>query len=215
MKPYVIKQGDYLTKLAHLRGFSADEVWNHAQNAKLKEARKNPAMLKAGDVLFVPDQPKKKLSLTKETGNRYTAKVPRVKVSVVLAVDDEPLAEAKYKLEGLGDDDTEHTTDREGRVTFEAPVHVREVVVHLVAEDVRIKVGVGDLDPADTPSGARMRLTALGYYGGRMAGEESYLAHDDAALEAATRAFQGAQGLTPTGELDAATREALVAAHGS
>src|SRR5262245_9870010 len=142
MKPYVIKQGDYLTKLAHTLGFAADEVWNDGKNAALQQSRKNPNMLRAGDVLYIPDTPRKKLALTKETENQYVAKVPRVKVSVVLMEDDEPLKDLKYTLEGLGDDETEHTTDGEGRVTFEAPVSVREVVVHLIEKDLRIRVGV-------------------------------------------------------------------------
>ena len=214
MKPYVIKQGEYLTKLSHTRGFSADEVWNHADNADLKQARENPNMLRAGDVLFIPDEPTKPLALTAETENKYVAKVPTVTVSVVLDEDDEPLADVTYRLEGLGDEQ-EYTSDGEGRITFEAPVNVREVVIHLVDKDMRLRVGVGDLDPADTPSGARMRLTALGFYGGRVQGEDAYVAHDDATLAAATQAFQQAQGLDASGELDDATRNALVAAHGS
>ncbi|MSP26069.1 MAG: peptidoglycan-binding protein [Myxococcales bacterium] len=214
MKPYVIKQGDYLTKLAHTRGFSADAVWSDGKNAELKAARKNPNMLRAGDVLFLPDLPKKKLTLTKETENKFIAKVPKVTVSVVLAEDDEPLKDTKYKFEGIGDD-SERITDGEGRVTVEVAVNVREVVVHLLERDVRIRVGVGDLDPADTPSGARMRLSALGFYGGRVAGEEKYVAHEDAAFQAAVRAFQKSQGLDATGEVDDRTRDSLVTAHGS
>jgi hypothetical protein len=214
VKPYVIKQGDYLTKLAHTMGFDGDAVWGDGKNADLKSARKNPDMLRAGDVLYVPDEPKKKLSLTKETENKYVAKIPKVKVSVVLTEDGEPLKDLAYKLEGLGDDD-EHQTDGEGRVTFEAPVHVREVVVHLLKKDLRIRVGVGDLDPADTPSGARMRLTSLGFYGARVEGADPHVSHDDAALEAAVNAFQSAEGLPVTGKLDHATREAIIAAYGS
>ena len=46
MKPYVIKQGDYLTRLSHRLGFVADEVWNHGKNAELKSLRKDPETLK-------------------------------------------------------------------------------------------------------------------------------------------------------------------------
>ena len=55
-KPYVVKAGDYTKKLAHTLGFDADEVWNDPKNAELKKLRKDPDMLVAGDVLFVPEK---------------------------------------------------------------------------------------------------------------------------------------------------------------
>ena len=84
MKPYVVKQGDHLTKLAHKMGFDADTVWNDSKNAELKKARK-PDILKAGDVLWVPDEPKKKLSLTAQSSNAYVAKVPKVPMKIALS----------------------------------------------------------------------------------------------------------------------------------
>jgi len=214
MKPYVIKQGDYLTKLAHHLGFDAEAVWNDAKNAELKSAREDPNMLQAGDVLFVPDEPKKRLELTAEQENTYVAKVPKVKVSVVVSEDDEPLAGEKYVVLGLGDEE-EMTTDAEGRVAFEAPVHVREVMVRFPERELVLRVGIGDLDPITTDSGARMRLTHLGFYGAQLGGEDQYVERDDQQLAAAVSAFQAAQKLPVTGELDDSTREALIAAHGS
>ena len=35
MKPYVVKQGDYLNKLAHRLCFDAEKVWNDPANAEL------------------------------------------------------------------------------------------------------------------------------------------------------------------------------------
>ena len=100
MKPYVIKQGDYLLKIAHLLGFDADEVWS--ANAELKALRKDPSMLKAGDVLFVPDEPKPKLRLNKEESNAFVARVPSVKLALQVAEEGEPLKNKKYVIEGLG-----------------------------------------------------------------------------------------------------------------
>ncbi|HVY46199.1 MAG TPA: peptidoglycan-binding protein [Minicystis sp.] len=214
MKPYVIRQGDYLAKLAHAMGFDAKKVWDDPKNAALKASREDPNMLQAGDVLFVPDAPKKRLPLEKETENAYVAKVPTVTVSVVVMEDDAPLANAVYTIEGLGDA-TERTTDAAGTVAFEAPVHVREVVVRFEASGAAMKIGVGDLDPATTDSGVRMRLAHLGHYGAKVEGAEQYAARDDAQLAAAVAAFQSSNGLPVTGTVDDVTRDALVAAHGS
>ena len=213
-KPHVIRQGDYLLKLAHLKGFDADEVWNDGKNAELQKARKDPSMLKPGDILFVPDEPRKRLKLNAKQANAFVARVPSVKIAVVIAHDGEPLKNAKYVVEGLGDD-TELTTDGEGKVELQAPVHAREVTLRFVETGKRMKIAIGDLDPADTPSGARMRLTSLGFYSGKAEGADAYVGHDGLVLGRAVRAFQAASGLDTTGEIDDATREALVAAHGS
>jgi hypothetical protein len=215
MKPYIIKQGDYLTKLAHLMGFDAVAVWNDGKNAELKALRADPSMLQAGDILFVPDEPKKRLPLKVEEENSYVAKVPKIAVSVVVTDDDEPVADEPYVIEGLGEDDEEHTTDGDGKVTFEAPVHVREVTVRFKKRELVFRIGVGELDPIDTPSGLRMRLTHLGYYGAQTAGEDAYVERSDAQLAAAIAAFQGARELPVSGELDDDTLEALREAHGS
>ena len=60
MKPYVVKQGDYLLKLAHGLGFDADTVWNADENADLK-AKRDPNILCPGDLLYVPDSEPKPL----------------------------------------------------------------------------------------------------------------------------------------------------------
>ncbi len=214
MKPYVVRAGDYLTKLAHQHGFDADEVWGDGKNSDLKKSRKDPNMLQAGDILFVPDTPRKHLKLEKETSNAYVASVPTVTVSVAVEEDGVPVKNAKYVIEGLGDD-KERTTDGDGKVTFDAPVHVREVVVRFTEKKFSMKVGIGDLDPIDTDSGARMRLTHLGFYGAKLEGAEQYEAFDDAQLAAAVGAFQQAQKMKATGILDDATKIALLPSHGS
>lgn len=214
MKPYVIKQGDYLTKLAHRLGFSAREVWAHPKNADLAALRGDGDMLCAGDVLYVPDEPKPRLPLQAEASNRYEARVPRLPVRVVLAIDEEPLSGETYRVEGIGDDE-EKVTDGDGAATFEVDVHTRAVTIVLVDRKARVRMLVGDLDPVGEPSGARMRLTNLGFYGPTLAGADRYEAADDDALCAALVAFQRARGLEPSGALDEATQAELVAAHGA
>jgi len=214
MKPYVIKQGDYLLKVAHLLGFDADKVWSDPKNAELKTKRKDPSMLKAGDILFVPDEPKKKLKLNPKQSNTYVAHVPTVKVAVAVAHDNEPLKNKKYVIEGLGDD-TEHTTDGDGAIHIEAPVHVREVMVRFVETGMRLQVAIGDLDPPDTPSGARMRLANLGHLAEKLAGSDPHISRDVDALAGAIKKFQSVSGLPITGLLDQMTSDALAKAHGA
>jgi hypothetical protein len=214
MKPYVVKQGDYLNKLAHRLCFDADEVWNDPANAELKDQRGKGDILKPGDILFVPDEPPKTNPFTAESSNEYVAKVPTITVELILEQGGEPLADEPYRVEGIGDDEQKQA-DGEGTVSFEVPVHVREVLLELVERGQKMRVCVGELDPVSDASGARMRLTNLGYCPKSFAGADQYEAHDDGLLHAALRSFQAAQGLESTGELDDATQQALLDAHGS
>src|SRR5437868_6079112 len=81
--PYVVKSGEYLEKIAHARGFDPDACWNDPKNKDLKDLRKDPNILCAGDVLYVPE-PKKKAGLPVSIGssNPYVATIPMVDVSL-------------------------------------------------------------------------------------------------------------------------------------
>lgn len=213
MKPYLIKQGDYLTRIAHRLGFEPDEVWNDAKNAELKKLRSDPDTLKSGDILFIPDVPKKKNPFKKETSNSYVAKVPKMPVSLTLDHNGEPIADEKFIVRGL-DEELEGTTTGEGKVEFEVDVHVKEVVVELVDKKKSYRMLLGNLDPIDEPSGARQRLMQLGIYSATLEGEDQYVAHSPQQLAAALGAFQKKNGLEITKKLDEATINALRDAYG-
>jgi hypothetical protein len=48
LTPYVVRQRDYLTKLAHQLSFDGKEVWEDAKNAELKNTRPNMDILAPG-----------------------------------------------------------------------------------------------------------------------------------------------------------------------
>lgn len=203
MRPYLVRQGDYLARLAHQRGFDAEEVWGHPSNRALRARRPSPEILAPGDILHLPEGPPPEgQTVQLHAENRYRARVPRVTLDIRLRGPngENPFAGERYLVEGLGAPH-EGSADGEGRVTLEIPVHVHEV--HLIWERLGISmpVQVGHLDPLDEASGVRQRLDHLG--------------HEELALEPALRAFQRARGLPETGEIDEATRDALREAHGA
>ena len=205
--PYVVRQGDSLAKLAFVQGFDADEIWGLPENAAISGLRRDPNMLRPGDILQLPVRPKEALSLTAGTTNRYVANVPRVHVHLCLRDDaGNALGNEPYEIQGLGPART-GTSTAEGDVSFEAPVVTREVSLLLTERGITLPIRIGDLDPVEESSGVRMRLQHLGLL---RAGD-----HDDGALRSSVRAFQEAQGLPPTGQIDDATRTALITAHGS
>ncbi|MFO0588081.1 MAG: peptidoglycan-binding domain-containing protein [Polyangiaceae bacterium] len=208
MLPHVVAQGEHLTKLAFARGASVEEVWNHPKNEAIRALRKDPHVLAPGDVVYLPSGPVESLAITKGATNKYRATVPRVDVHLVLH--DEgggPLANEPYEIEGLGDD-AQRTTGGDGAVSFQAPVHLREVTLFFPKKHLRVAVQVGDLDPIEERSGVAGRLRNLGFL---RAGS----APSDEEIRAAVRAFQRRSALPETGTLDPDTTETLKRAHGA
>lgn len=209
LKPYVVRQGEYLAKIAHQLGFDPDSVWSDSQNEELKKKR-DPNMLQPGDVLYVPEEtPKPDLSVSEGDSHDFQAHVPEIVVSLVLRDGDGPIAGEPYVINGLGDP-VEGTTDADGGLSFTATVLAREVELVLKKRNVKYPVLIGDMDPLDESSGVKKRLEHLGYRDPD-AGEEGA---DEELSPAVIQAFQAAHGLPVTGSLDEATLAALKDEHG-
>ncbi len=216
MKPYVIRQGDYLTKLGHTMGFDPELVWGHGKNAELRERRANKDLLHPGDIVWIPPSPdKKRLAIRSGAANRYIARIPKKPVEVRVQVGGEPLADEPAVILGVGPDPIETKTYEDGWIRTEVQVHVREVEVILPRKARTLRVRVGDLDPINTVNGLRKRLQHLGFYQPTKVGVENQDASDPGALIGALKAFQSARNIQPTGKLDDETKGALLAKHGS
>lgn len=111
------------------------------------------------------------------------------------------MANEPCEVKGLG---IRATSDAEGKVELDLPVHVREIELWIPSLQVSQPILVGDLDPAETASGWKQRLSNLGY--------GAYYGFDDAPADALLR-FQKDRGLPATGAADKATLDALADAH--
>jgi len=211
-QPYVVKQGDYLAKLAHIYDFEVMEVWHHPLNAELRAARGSPDILYPGDVLYLPMQQQPGgTEVTAKTTNRYRCRVPDVELNLVLHEDRQPLANADCVIDGLsagpdGPTPLQQRTDAAGRLALQIPTTTSSLVVRVPGRNLVFTIAVGHLNPVDTPNGVEQRLHNLGYLG-------SYSA--PGAVRDATLTFQSDEGLEPTGEPDLETRDALLRRHGS
>lgn len=216
-EPHLVRQGEYLSLLAHRRGADPDEVWQHDKNAQLREARMSRDVLLPGDVVWLPIREQRKHALAVSSSNTFHVVVPRNRIRVVFRNGEEPVANAPYVIHGLGPKPLEGVSDGEGAVAFDAPYSVTQVTLTFVALQRRHVVRIGHLDPIESPSGVKQRLQHLGYYGWIVAPRPS----DPAVIDSderdarAVRAFQEKVGLAPTGEVDDAMRAALLDAHGS
>ncbi|MFT3769487.1 MAG: peptidoglycan-binding domain-containing protein [Minicystis sp.] len=221
MRPYVVRQGDYLTKLAFVHGFDVDEVWSDPKNDEIRGLRKDHNILAPGDVIHLPVKEKEGLPIQKGVTNRYVAKVPKTTLKLRFRDGAAPLAQQRYLVEGAATP-SEGSSGDDGQIELTVPVHVTELVVVFPDKKLRFAVRVGHLDPIDERFGLIARLVQLGYllpppgdfFGGVVPGEEVD-GEDDARLRFALRAFQADRGLDPNGSLDDATREALKSDHGA
>jgi N-acetylmuramoyl-L-alanine amidase len=201
----IVGPGDHVVRIAHDAGFTRFEsVWDHADNAELRQRRVNPCVLARGDKVAVPElRPGKREAAT---GSRHRFVLGRTTVELRVALRSflrRPLANRPCTVDVDGDAQ-ELVTDGDGVVTRPIPQDARLAVITI--DDDEIELLIGYLEPIDTESGWKNRLMNLGYL----------LDTEDAdAIELALEEFQVDHGLEVTREADDATRAALQDEHGS
>ncbi len=220
MRPYVVHQGDHLTKIAFKHGFDPDEVWNHEANAGLRALRPLPDQLYPGDVVQIPVGKKTGLPVGAAETNVYRATVPTTKMTLIFEEDGEPLATELCEVSGLPgttpEKPAEFTTNSFGALELEIPILVRELEVYFPAENALFAIGVGDMDPDSEMGGIAKRLENLGLVVDMddELGEVDDLPRTTAVHEA-TALFQHLHDLEPTGTLDDATTTTILDEHKS
>ena len=150
---------------------------------------------------FVPDLDPKLLD--RATDQRYTfvKKTAPAKLNIQLLDQDQPRGGVAYQLEIHGVLKS-GVTDGNGYIRQPLPPGAqrgKSTIATGTTQDV-YEIQFGALDPADTESGVRGRLLNLGF------------GCDD--IQEAIKAFQKKEGLTVTGEADAATKSRLQQRHG-
>ena len=199
---YVTQPGDCIHSIAFERGFFPDTIWNHADNAELKNKRKDPCVLLPGDIVVVPDKRLKELSKPPEKKHRFKRKgVPKT-LRIQIKSKDKTMPGLTYTM--IIDDELrrEGQTDGDGFIVEQIPPNAKQAAIEL-GDGSEFELQLGVQDPLDTISGIQGRLHALGYYDGP----------DDGVLSAPTqealKLFQRQNGLNATGQPDQQSRDAL------
>lgn len=209
MPPRIVRRGEHLAAIAYRHGVDPKDVWDSSKNASIRAAREGGHMLAEGDLVDLPpERHPEPTPLRVGMTTTFTATIPKVPVEIVLTQGGEPIASEPWHVEGRGEA-ASGTTGSDGKVRFE--VRVTTPAVDLVLERMKQRrhVSVGGLDPTATTLGASHRLRNLGYFGGAPTSRPT------PELAAATRAFQLANDLPGTGQLDSETRAVLAQVHGS
>jgi hypothetical protein len=236
-KRHTVKQGEHLSHIAALYGFSDYKaIWDYGENAELRKKRKDPHVLAPGDVVSVP-APRQK-TVAKSAGALHRFRLAPTIMKLRLRLLDPFMRPIKDAPCWVRIDDTDDAgqpkapiavlivSDKDGRIehpitrtTMEAEVEVQPSgdTEPVKRERAKFDLFIGGLEPVTENNGLRARLNNLGYFAGLTEGIE-----DKEQLRWAIEEFQFDNGIKPqNGDLDdpnnkkvKATLQKLVEVHG-
>ena len=217
-----VRQGEHISRIAELYGFfDYRTIWDHPENAELRELRASPNVLYPGDEVYVPEKQQKTVRRPTTALHTFTVRRSPLKLRVrALDFLNRPLAgTAVPSIEG---EVLELELDGDGVVEIDIPRAAMSgdfVLPGLPSEGVeeaeppplvQTDLRIGVLDPIETETGQNARLINLGYLDGPVDGP-----FHEAVVRLAVENFQVDNDLPFTGELDDATRAKLVEVHGA
>lgn len=215
MPIHVVRQGECLSSIAKSYGFvDWRKIYDHPQNAGLKQKRPNPNVIYPGDDIFIPDQELKTEPRHTEKKHKFRLKTQKTLVRIVLKDGSfQPFAGKKYKLV-VGDKTYEGRTGSDGLI-HQAVVADEEtglLTAWLGDDDSGMgyiwEVRLGHLDPVKELTGIQARLNNLSFNCGEVDG--IYGPHTQAAVEG----FQKKYELKVDGIAGPITRSKLEEVHG-
>jgi len=203
----IAQRGDSVTSLSEDRGFFWETIWNHGDNAELKEKRKDPNIIAPSDSVYFPDRILKWESRATEAKHTFKKKGVPATLKIKVMRLGKPRESERYVLEVDGTL-ISGTTSSTGLVECDIPPNARCGTLKFNGGKERYAISIGGLDPIETNAGVRQRLKNLGY---QILSIDSPLAENDA--KDAIKRFQYRANLDVTGDADDATRSAIKDAH--
>jgi hypothetical protein len=207
MPMYTVGSGESIASIAKENGFLWKTLWEHGNNAALRQKRPYPNQLVEGDEVFLPEKGSKTVSKPVDAKHAFKRKGEPTRLKLQLLSMGEPRRCEPYTLT-FGEKVVHGTTDGEGNIDEPIPGESKSATLMLNNGAETYQVGIGGLDPIEEVSGVQHRLGNLGFDCG---GEEGEVGD---ATRKALLAFQRAEGLPETGEIDDATRAKLGERHG-
>jgi hypothetical protein len=208
---HVVQPGECMSKIAHRYGYrDANALFQAPENASLREQRDNPNVLRAGDVVAIPERDAPSHAVNTGEPAAFTVLRPRARLRLrLLDADHRPMSGKRYRLE-LGAVVKSGTTRGDGYVEEDVGVHHEAGTLFVWLEDgdrphLALPVQIGALDPVSEDTGVLQRLRQLGF---RLPDTPS--AEE---LRGAIEAFQRKHRLETTGEANDATRRKLEELH--
>jgi N-acetylmuramoyl-L-alanine amidase len=210
---HVIEAGECVMSVAFDNGHFWETLWNHPENEALRKLRAKPTVVSEGDEVFVPELRPKTEKVRTGASYKYKRKGVPAKLSIRLAdAEGKPRANLPFTLI-IDGKSIKGTSDGKGMVSCALMPNAGSgsLVIGEGKDAETYELRLRHLDPPETESGVRARLTNLRF----LADDPEDTRGDDERLAAAISAFQAANQLDVSGSVDDATRKKLVEVHGS
>jgi len=205
-----VAAGEHLTQIAEKYGFrDFKTIWDHPDNAELKQQRADPHVLHPGDSVMIPDKVLRHDARPTDKAHRFRVSSRPLMLRIALTdFDNEPIPDTKCELVVDG---VLHRLTSDGKGLIETPIprSAKEGVLTVPDLGIEHALKIGHLDPVTEDSGWQGRLVNLGYYAGAVGDD------DAVQLRHAIEEFQCDHKLPVTGELDGATQAKLLEQHGA
>jgi len=206
---HTVQQGEFIDQLAQQFGLKDGQaIYNHPENAQLRQQRPDPNLLFPGDQVFIPEKEIKQVSASCDTKHKFLLLRPKpIRLNIVAKnPDDQPLSSKPYKLT-LDGKVLQGNSTSAGLIEVDIPVTTKEGTLEI--EGYKFPVRIGHLDPLDLMEGVKGRLNNLGYD----CGPVDRTLNDE--TREAIRQFQRDNQIEVTGEADSATINKLRDKYGS
>jgi hypothetical protein len=208
---YTVADGDCIESIAARNGHLWETIWNHPQNAIVKNARVSPNILLPGDRLYIPEKVLKTIDRPTDQRHEFVRESSKSKLRLCIKQVGEPCSNQFYRLVIDGITTLEGKTDNAGWIDVKIPADAMSgqlLVGDSQAFQQVFSLDLGEMDPITEPIGIQKRLRNLGF-ACEATGEM------DEATAAAIAMFQTGEDLDATGEPDQQTLEKLKKQYGS
>lgn len=198
---------DSILSIAKENGFFWRTIWNHGRNSQLKSLRKEPEVLQQGDEVYVPKLETKTAGKPSDAKHKFMLRGEQAKFKMQLRRLGQPRAGEAFIMNVDGEL-TSGVTDGDGWIKCDIPNDASGGEISLQEGKEIIPFSIGRLDPEDSPSGVRQRLSNVGFPDQEGGGEKEMPA-------GALKKFQAKHKLEETGKFDGPTQAKLKELHPS
>lgn len=208
-RDHVVRQGECLSQIGFDNGFFWQTLWDHPNNAELKQARRSPFVLQPGDKVHIPDKRVKQVTAAVDKVHSFKLRGVPARLRIIVRSAGVAMANQPFQLE-IDDQIVTGTTDGNGLVSTYLPPNAQSATLTVGRGESKVEytLALRQLIPDTDLRGLQARLSNLGHYLGPLDGKESE------ALAEAIRAFQRAHKLEETGKEGPELRDRIRKVHG-
>lgn len=169
MPIHFVCQGEWLALIASRYGVSPNKVWEHPENAALRQRKRTPNILHPGDHIYIPERTLASVSATTEARHRFRTRTTPTYLRIMIQDPaGHPYAQKRYRLQ-FDTEVLEGDTDRDGWISVVLPDGSSRGRLQVWVRDnndfppLRWQVWVGALNPRSEITGVQARLRNLGF----------------------------------------------------